>query len=409
MQLVAPLAERVLERSGPARRRSRRATWRGCGRAASAWSYRRCHTDGVIASGEDRGADLRGVAVAVRVGVEDVVAGVHVAGVRREPPDRGARAAPPPVDDLNACSSVPAALQGRFSHAAGCSGHDRDPGGTAMKLIRKRMLGSAAVAAASLGGTGLVAPALAGDSDEPLPEACEGRPRRTTPIATAKLIIEFNSTDDDIGVHGAFDDHGWSELCVFDPSGRPIAVFDPQGALDDLTMAGVFFESARATGLRALLRGPRRRVPARRVPRSGHVLRRHDSSSARATFTHDVPAPPDDHRAGACRGAGAARLTRATRRSRRGVGAGDRDDRRRSRRHHRLPSDRHQGEPRRPARVLSPDLRRARHRRTVNALSVPTEFLEPDTIYESRSLHWSSRGTRRSRSGSSSPAEQLVH
>ena len=52
---------------------------------------------------------------------------------------------------------------------------------------------------------------------------------RTKEIATAKLIIEFNSTDDDIGVHGAFDDHGWSELCVFAPDGRPIAVFDPQG------------------------------------------------------------------------------------------------------------------------------------------------------------------------------------
>ena len=37
MELVAPLAERVLERSGWARRRSRRATWQGCARAASAW------------------------------------------------------------------------------------------------------------------------------------------------------------------------------------------------------------------------------------------------------------------------------------------------------------------------------------------------------------------------------------
>ena len=32
--------------------------------------------------------------------------------------------------------------------------------------------------------------------------------QRMTEIATAKLIIEFNSTDDDLGVHGAFDDHG---------------------------------------------------------------------------------------------------------------------------------------------------------------------------------------------------------
>lgn len=42
----------------------------------------------------------------------------------------------------------------------------------------------------------------------------------TVTIATAKLIIKYNSTDDDLGVHGAFDDHGWSELCVYDPNGR---------------------------------------------------------------------------------------------------------------------------------------------------------------------------------------------
>ena len=30
-------------------------------------------------------------------------------------------------------------------------------------------------------------------------------------------MIEYNSTDEDLGVHGAFDDHGWSELSVFDP------------------------------------------------------------------------------------------------------------------------------------------------------------------------------------------------
>jgi hypothetical protein len=33
-------------------------------------------------------------------------------------------------------------------------------------------------------------------------------------IADAKLYIEYMSTDGDLGVHGLFDDHGWSELCV---------------------------------------------------------------------------------------------------------------------------------------------------------------------------------------------------
>ncbi len=137
----------------------------------------------------------------------------------------------------------------------------------------------------------VVAPALAsGSGDDELPEVCE-RSRRGDRIATAKLIIEFNSTDDDIGVHGAFDDHGWSELCVFDPTGNPIAVFDPRGQLDDLTMAGVFFESREPPGdeysmedLAAAFPEGRYRVRARTF--EGRFL------TGAATFTHDVPAPP---------------------------------------------------------------------------------------------------------------------
>jgi hypothetical protein len=140
---------------------------------------------------------------------------------------------------------------------------------------------------------GLVPPALAGDSDAAeLPDVCERRPRRAAQIATAKLIIEFNATDDDIGVHGAFDDDGWSELCVFDPAGEPIAVFDPQGQLDDLTMAGVFFESREPPAdefsfedLAAAFPEGRYRVVGTTF--EGRVL----TGSAR--FTHDVPAPPE--------------------------------------------------------------------------------------------------------------------
>ncbi len=62
-------------------------------------------------------------------------------------------------------------------------------------------------------------------------------------IAEAKLYIEYNATDEDLGVHGAFDDHGWSELCVYDPAGAQILAVKPQGPLADLTMAGIFFES----------------------------------------------------------------------------------------------------------------------------------------------------------------------
>jgi hypothetical protein len=65
----------------------------------------------------------------------------------------------------------------------------------------------------------------------------------TTTIADAKLYIEYNYTDGDLGVHGNFDDHGWSELCVYNPNGELILAVKPQSQLKDLTMAGIFFES----------------------------------------------------------------------------------------------------------------------------------------------------------------------
>jgi len=62
-------------------------------------------------------------------------------------------------------------------------------------------------------------------------------------LPTTKLIIEHNSTDEDTGVHGAFDGLNWSELCVFDPNGRQVLGVRPQGQLKALTMSGIFFES----------------------------------------------------------------------------------------------------------------------------------------------------------------------
>ena len=62
-------------------------------------------------------------------------------------------------------------------------------------------------------------------------------------INHANLFIEDNAGDGDIGVHGYFDDHGWTELCVFDPDGILILQVSPLGRMGDLGIAGVFFES----------------------------------------------------------------------------------------------------------------------------------------------------------------------
>jgi hypothetical protein len=123
------------------------------------------------------------------------------------------------------------------------------------------------------------------------PVGCLPAPGESVSIATAKLIVEYNATDNDIGVHGAFDDHGWSELCVYGPDGTLVLAVKPQGRLKDLTMAGIFFESREPPSsefsfadLKAAF--PEGQYQVRAASFDGTRL------TGVATFTHDVPAPP---------------------------------------------------------------------------------------------------------------------
>jgi hypothetical protein len=159
---------------------------------------------------------------------------------------------------------------------------------------RAMWLVGAAVAASVMATAALPGFSAAGRSARRVPEVCRlggGLKGKTTRIATAKLIIEYNSTDNDVGVHGAFDDHGWSELCVFEPSGRPIAAFDPHGQLDRLTMAGVFFESREPLASEFSIADLKAAFPEGRYKVRG---RSYDGTIlvGRAWFTHDVPVPP---------------------------------------------------------------------------------------------------------------------
>ncbi len=62
-------------------------------------------------------------------------------------------------------------------------------------------------------------------------------------IPASKLYFEYNSADEDTGVHGLFDSSGFTQLCVYDPDGNLILAVSPQEQLKDLGMGGIFFES----------------------------------------------------------------------------------------------------------------------------------------------------------------------
>lgn len=121
--------------------------------------------------------------------------------------------------------------------------------------------------------------------------ACAPLAGEPTAIATAKLFMEYNATDDDLGVHGAFDDQGWSELCVFDPNGALVLAVKPQGQLLDLTMGGIFFESREPPGDELSLDDLKSRFPEGQYE---VVAASFDGTSlaGAATFTNDVPAAP---------------------------------------------------------------------------------------------------------------------
>jgi hypothetical protein len=128
-------------------------------------------------------------------------------------------------------------------------------------------------------------------ADTPGCPPADAKPSQTTQIATAKLIIEYNATDGDLGVHGAFDDDGWRILCVFDPTGQMVLKVTPESQLRDLTMAGIFFESREPPlsefGFPELESTfPEGEYAVRAESFDGKIL------IGSATFTHDVPAPP---------------------------------------------------------------------------------------------------------------------
>lgn len=158
---------------------------------------------------------------------------------------------------------------------------------------RKLSLRLAVLALALLAGGSTAAMARGGDDGESRAHrnSCGIRGRDRQAISTAKLIIEFNAGDGDLGVHGQFDDDGWSRLCVLDPRGRRLLDVDPRRQLDHLGLGSIFFESREPEleefGFQQLARRfpeGTYRVYARSV--EGTVV------AGEAHFTHDVPAEP---------------------------------------------------------------------------------------------------------------------
>ena len=121
--------------------------------------------------------------------------------------------------------------------------------------------------------------------------ACSPAAGATVQIAAAKLYVEYNATDNDIGVHGAFDDHGYSQLCVYDPGGVQVLAFRPRAQMEDLAMGGIFFESREPPISEFSIEDLKTTFPEGEYQVRGTTFDGRSLGGA-ATFTHDIPNPP---------------------------------------------------------------------------------------------------------------------
>jgi hypothetical protein len=123
-------------------------------------------------------------------------------------------------------------------------------------------------------------------------DACltESGPAQTLP--TAKLIIEHNATDEDTGIHGLFDGLEWTKLCIYDPHGRQILEVEPERQLKKQSISGIFFESAEPPNAEVPIEEFLARFPEGQYPVRGRTLDGQRITGA-ATFTHNIPSGPE--------------------------------------------------------------------------------------------------------------------
>jgi hypothetical protein len=70
-----------------------------------------------------------------------------------------------------------------------------------------------------------------------------GRAREEIPFEAAKLIIELNATDEDVGIQAFLDGEGWRRVKITDPRGRKIVDVKAKGSVGKTGITELFFES----------------------------------------------------------------------------------------------------------------------------------------------------------------------
>ena len=117
-----------------------------------------------------------------------------------------------------------------------------------------------------------------------------GAAGRAAPFAEARIFIEYNSSDNDLGFHVFLDGEDWRSLRIVNPNGRTIFDVTGRGPFRDLGMTEMFFEGAEPSLDEVPLEELLALFPEGKYTFIGGTV---DGATleSRWLFTHAVPAP----------------------------------------------------------------------------------------------------------------------
>lgn len=113
------------------------------------------------------------------------------------------------------------------------------------------------------------------------------------PFEEAKIFLELNNTDGDLGIHALVDGEAWKKLTIEDPNERTILVVTGKGRLGRHGLTELCFESDEPPFDELPPEEFLRRFPEGKYEFGGKTLEG-DELESTAELTHVMPAPPEN-------------------------------------------------------------------------------------------------------------------
>ena len=118
------------------------------------------------------------------------------------------------------------------------------------------------------------------------------RAAKPVKLEDSTMIVEFNDTDDDIGLQPFADGEPWTKLALFDPNGRKLLGVNPSGKLNKFGLTELFAETHEPELNELPLAKFKKRFPAGTYRFRGETVEG-QKLVGRATLSHDIPNGPE--------------------------------------------------------------------------------------------------------------------